>query len=50
MPVVDMDDHTLSLLNIMRPDGGAQLQRLHKALVHIHDNPGGDDVAYLESC
>jgi hypothetical protein len=52
MPVVDMDDHTLTLLNIVRPDGNMQLQKLPKSeLVRIHDNyPGGDDVAYLEIC
>lgn len=52
MPVVDMDDSILTLLNIVRPDGSAEIQRLPKSeLVRIHDNyPGGDDVAYLEGC
>jgi hypothetical protein len=52
MPVVDMDDHTLTLLKILSADGNPQLQQLPKSeLVRIHDNyPGGKDVAYLESC
>ena len=42
----------LTLLSIMWPNGTEQLQEIRKSeFVRIHDNyPGGDDVAYLESC
>ena len=52
MPVVDLDDEILTLLNIVQMNGNAKLQKLPKSeFVRIHDEyPGGDDVAYLESC
>lgn len=52
MPVVDLDDENLTLLNMMLPDGECCMQTVSRAdLVRIHDElPGGDDVAYLEAC
>lgn len=51
MPVVDIDDDTLTLLVIMKPDGNPELLPLAKQkFVQIHDShQGGDDVAYLKS-
>jgi hypothetical protein len=52
MPVVDMDETSLILLRVIRPDGSRELQRLLKSeLVRIHNEyPGGNDVAFLERC
>lgn len=52
MPVVDLDDERLTLLNFMAADGTLNMQTVTRPeLVRIHDEyPGGDDVAYLESC
>lgn len=51
MPVVDLDQYRLKLLQVVSPDGVPQILEIDKQrFVWIHDNwPGGDDVAYLES-
>jgi len=51
MPVVDMDESSLTLLEIMRTDGAKDTKELPKTeLVRIHNNyPGGDNVAFLKS-
>lgn len=51
MPVVDLDNTTLTLLRLLKSNGVPDLQCLPKSeLVRIHDNyPGGDDIAYLEN-
>ena len=50
MPVVDLDDDSLTLLWSMSPEGRATLLKLPKPdLVRVHDLfPGGEEVAYLE--
>jgi hypothetical protein len=50
MPVVDMDEDNLVLVNIVHQNGEAELIRLPKAaFIAIHENfPGGEDVAYLD--
>jgi hypothetical protein len=52
MPVVDADDGSLTLLWSISADGRPDLRKLLKSdLVRIHDtHPGGEEVAYLESC
>ena len=51
MPVVDMDQSSLTLMTIMHPNGTKDLQKpLKSELVRIHDQfGGGNDVAYLDS-
>ena len=52
MPVVDIDDDTVTLLNCLRDDGSPDLLHLRKQdLVDIHNNfDGGKEVSYLERC
>jgi hypothetical protein len=49
MPVVDMDDTTLTLLLVKHADGKNETIKIEKKrLIEIHNNfPGGNDVAYL---